>query len=97
MSEKSDVCLEDRWAHLRFSIVGSLLSAPPKDGELKPALEALAEKLWLDPVSGEQTTFRSGIIVHRRSMIVDDMADDRLDEQLRGHEARNVSLLARRE
>lgn len=57
MSEKSDVCLEDRWAHLRFSIVGSLLSAPPKDGELKTALEALAKKLWLDPVSGEETSF----------------------------------------
>ena len=57
MSEKSDVCLEERWAHLRFSIVGPLLSAPPKDGELKTALEALAEKLWLDPVSGEQTSF----------------------------------------
>jgi putative transposase len=55
--EQSDVCLEERWAHLRFSIVGPLLSAPPKDGELKSALEALAQKLWLHPVSGEQTSF----------------------------------------
>ncbi|MCU0293850.1 MAG: DDE-type integrase/transposase/recombinase [Thermoanaerobaculaceae bacterium] len=57
MEDKPEVCLEERWAHLRFSIVGPLLSAPPKDGELKAALKALAQRLWLHPVTGEQTTF----------------------------------------
>lgn len=57
MSERVDVCLEERWAHLRFSIVGPLLSAPPQVGELESAIEALANKLWLHPVTGEQTRF----------------------------------------
>jgi len=30
----------DRWAHLRFSVVGPLLAAPPPPGELKAALTA---------------------------------------------------------
>lgn len=57
MSERVDVCLEERWAYLRFSIVGPLLSAPPQSGELVSAIEALANKLWLHPVTGEQTRF----------------------------------------
>jgi hypothetical protein len=46
VSEQGDVCLEERWAHLRFSIVGPLLSAPPRSGELESAIQALASKRW---------------------------------------------------
>jgi len=42
------------WARFRFSVVGSLLSAPPARGELKPALECLAGKTWTHPVSGRE-------------------------------------------
>ena len=46
-----------RWAHLRFSIVGPLLAAPPAQGELQAELERLAAKPWLHPVTGQPTRF----------------------------------------
>ena len=57
MSDQANVCLEERWAHLRFSIVGPLLSAPPQSGELKPTIETLSTKLWRHPVTSELTRF----------------------------------------
>ena len=45
------------WAHLRFSIVGSLLSAPPAHGELRAAIEALAQKTWRHPITGDPVRF----------------------------------------
>jgi transposase InsO family protein len=45
------------WARFRFSVVGSLLSAPPARGELKAAIEALAAKTWTHPVSGRDVQF----------------------------------------
>lgn len=57
MSDQVNVCLEERWAHLRFSIVGSLLSAPPRSGELASAIETLSTRLWRHPVTGELTLF----------------------------------------
>lgn len=47
----------ERWAHLRFSVVGPLLSAPPAPGELHAQIQELAEKTWLHPVTGEPTRF----------------------------------------
>jgi transposase InsO family protein len=47
----------ERWAHLRFSVVGPLLAAPPRRGELRAALEALAAKEWRHPISGEPVRF----------------------------------------
>jgi len=44
--------VHERWAELRFSIVGQLLAAPPPQGELRAALAALAEREWRHPVSG---------------------------------------------
>jgi len=52
----------ERWAHLRFSVVGPLLAAPPQHGELQAELERLAAKSWLHPLTGELTHFgRSSI------------------------------------
>jgi len=34
----------DRWARLRFAIIGPLLAAPPAQGELRTALEGLARR-----------------------------------------------------
>jgi hypothetical protein len=45
------------WGRFRFSIVGSLLSSPPARGELKVAIERLAEKTWTHPVSGSNVRF----------------------------------------
>lgn len=50
------------WAHLRFSVVGPLLSAPPARGALKAAIDALADKTWRDPVTGEPVRFSAKTI-----------------------------------
>ena len=47
----------DRWAHLRFSIIGSLLAAPPAPGSLMASLQALAAKPWRHPDSGLDIRF----------------------------------------
>jgi hypothetical protein len=46
-----------RWARLRFAIVGPLLAAPPEAGALQAALQRLAAQRWQHPVSGEAMQF----------------------------------------
>jgi putative transposase len=55
--EKKKASTHERWAHLRFSVVGPLLAAPPAHGELQAELERLAAKKWLHPVTEEPTRF----------------------------------------
>lgn len=57
MTEEKKPKVHERWAHLRFSVVGALLSAPPPRGELQAELERLARKRWTHPVTGEPTVF----------------------------------------
>lgn len=52
----------ERWARLRFAIIGKLLVKPPEHGELKGALEALAGETWEHPTTGEPTTFGESTI-----------------------------------
>jgi len=47
----------DRWARLRFAIVGPLLAAPPPAGELQQSLRALSAKDWKHPVTGMTVRF----------------------------------------
>jgi len=47
----------DRWARLRFSIIGPLLSAPPKQGQLRRKLQALSGSYWKHPVRGTDVRF----------------------------------------
>ncbi len=54
--------VQDRWARLRFAVVGPLLSAPPAAGELGQELTRLANKLWRHPVSGEPVRFARSTI-----------------------------------
>ena len=42
----------DRWAQWRFAIIGPLLAAPPPQGQLRAALQALADKTWTHPING---------------------------------------------
>ena len=49
--------VHERWAHLRFSVIGQLLAAPPDTGELRAAIEALAARTWQHPSSGEPVRF----------------------------------------
>jgi putative transposase len=57
MSHQKQARPHERWAHLRFSIVGALLAAPPAQGELRVELERLAAKEWLHPISGRPVRF----------------------------------------
>jgi len=47
----------DRWARLRFTIIGQLLAAPPRKGKLRRELQALAQKSWRHPVNGTAVCF----------------------------------------
>ena len=57
MSTVIDPLKRDRWARLRFSIIGPLLAAPPDVGELRSALAALSAKHWRHPTSGLEVRF----------------------------------------
>ena len=47
----------DRWARLRFAIIGPLLAAPPTEGQLQATLATLAAKAYRHPVSGRDVCF----------------------------------------
>jgi transposase InsO family protein len=57
MTRDAPVGSHERWAHLRFSVVGPLLASPPAAGELQAALAELAEKVWRHPITGEPVRF----------------------------------------
>jgi transposase InsO family protein len=47
----------ERWALLRFSVVGQLLAAPPPKGELRAELERLVAREWQHPITGLPVRF----------------------------------------
>ena len=51
---KTPASSRDRWAQLRFLIIGRLFAAPPEPGDLFNCLTELANKAWRHPVTGEQ-------------------------------------------
>lgn len=55
--QRPPVSVHARWAHLRFSIVGPLLAAPPEAGTLSAEIEALTEKKWQHPITQAPTQF----------------------------------------
>lgn len=57
MSEPKNISVHERWAHLRFGVVGQLLAAPPERGALRAALRELAARSWLHPVTGKPVRF----------------------------------------
>lgn len=52
------------WARFRFSIIGSLLSAPPPRGALRIAIASLAEKTWSHPITGRDVRL-SAVTIER--------------------------------
>lgn len=54
--------IQERWARFRFSIIGSLLAAPPEVGALQTALAELEKKQWRHPMTGLPTTFSASTI-----------------------------------
>jgi hypothetical protein len=54
---ETDPPQRDRWARLRFSIIGPLLAAPPAPGEVHGPLATLAARTWRHPISGQDVRF----------------------------------------
>ena len=52
----------DRWARLRFLVVGPLLAAPPAAGELRLALAERAKMQWPHPITGAPVRFGQSTI-----------------------------------
>src|SRR5690606_22540342 len=59
LNTPTDPPQRDRWARLRFSIIGPLLAAPPAPGEVHDALATLAARAWRHPISGQDRTLRA--------------------------------------
>ncbi len=57
MSGPDNSSSHERWARLRFSVVGQLLAAPPPKGMLRTELKRLAARQWRHPITGEPTRF----------------------------------------
>ena len=53
----NDPSERDRWARLRFSIIGPLLAAPPAAGQLHGALALLCARVWRHPLTGMDLRF----------------------------------------
>ena len=62
MTEKTTPSTTILWARFRFSVIGPLLSAPPPRGELKAAIQSLAEKIWTHPINGRDVQYAATTI-----------------------------------
>ena len=63
MTKRDEPRPHDAWASLRFAIVGPLLASPPRErGELRCALEDLAQQSWRHPMTGEPVAFAASTI-----------------------------------
>jgi transposase InsO family protein len=62
MSASKHTSVHQRWAHLRFSVVGQLLAAPPPKGQLRAEIKKLAARTWQHPISGEPVRFAASTI-----------------------------------
>ena len=57
MNRRDDDTAAQRWARLRFSIIGPLLASPPPRGQLQEDLRLLAAQRWTHPTTGEPVLF----------------------------------------
>ena len=57
MKTSDTVSNHERWAMLRFSVVGQLLAAPPPKGELRGEIKKLAAREWQHPITGLPVRF----------------------------------------
>ena len=54
---KENVRSAERWGQFCFSVIGTLLAAPPEKGQLSAALSELAQRTWKHPITGQAVTF----------------------------------------
>jgi transposase InsO family protein len=52
----------DKWAQLRFAVIGPLLVSPPERGTLQAEFERLSKKTWKHPTSGQEVRFSASTI-----------------------------------
>jgi len=93
LNTPTDPQKRDRWARLRFSIIGPLLAAPPAPRELHAELVQLAAKTWRHPLSGFDVAF--GVSTLERWYYAARRANDpvaALKDRLRGDIGRFPSL-----
>lgn len=58
MADDKELSRHQRWAALRFAVVGPLLAAPPTErGALSAAIAALARQVWRHPITSEAARF----------------------------------------
>ena len=57
MAERGGSRVHERWARLRFSVIGALLASPPAKGALRAALQQLAAREWRHPSTGAPVRF----------------------------------------
>jgi len=62
MAQDEAVRSSERWAHLRFSVVGPLLACPPAAGQLHDQIRSLAQKLWRHPITDQPVRFAASTI-----------------------------------
>jgi len=61
VTERQSSRVHERWARLRFSVIGQLLAAPPIKGTLRSEIEKLAAREWRHPSTGEPVRFGASI------------------------------------
>ena len=57
MTQRQSSRVHERWARLRFSVIGQLLAAPPAQGSLRSEIEKLAAREWCHPSTGQPVRF----------------------------------------
>ena len=62
MSDRQSSRVHERWAQLRFWVMGPRLAAPPAKGALWGELKKLAEREWRHPATGEAVRFGASTI-----------------------------------
>jgi transposase InsO family protein len=87
VSSDDDLPPRDRWARLRFAIIGPLLAAPPGAGQLHAALTVLAAKTWRHPFTGLDVRF--GVSTIERWLYAAKKAADPV-KALRNHVRRDI-------
>ena len=62
LKPQKDPSQRDRWARLRFAIIGPLLAAPAQSGDLQSQLALFAAKTWRHPSTGLDATFSASTL-----------------------------------
>jgi putative transposase len=57
VTDRVSSSVHERWAHVRFCVIGQLLAAPPRKGQLRAELEKLAARTWQHPITAQPVRF----------------------------------------